>query len=119
MANNQQDSTESLLLKSLAGLLKEVGIPGFVVLSLVLIFIRYATEEQKRQFIDQYFLLKNIGDNPYPFFLLVIILFVVAVGQNIYYRKRLDLAERENERIGKEKSELQTILLDRQLRSSQ
>ena len=119
MANNQQESTESFLLKSLAGVLKEVGIAGFIVLFSIVIFICYATGEQKRQFIDQYFLLKGIGENPYPFFLLVVILFAVVVVQNVYYRKRLELAERENERIGKEKSELQTLLLDKQLRSSQ
>jgi len=101
-----------------AALIKELGIPAFVVLFFVICFIWFATVEQKREFIDKYFLLKDVQNNPFPFTLIIVVLLLIIILQHIFYNKILKIHRDENDKLGIEKSDLQEKLLNKKLNSS-
>lgn len=111
-------SKEGGHLKYLAGIMKEVGLPGFIVLVCVSIFLLWGTTEQKREFIDIYILQKHLNQNPFPCVIVIISLLLLLVMGSIYSNKILKLRKEENNRIGMEKSELQEFLLSKKLKSS-
>jgi hypothetical protein len=101
-----------------ASLIKELGIPAFGVLFFVICFLWFATEKQKQEFIDKFFLLKDVQNNPFPFSVIVLVLLIVILLQYIYYNKILKLNKEENLRLGEEKTDLQEKLLEKRLHSS-
>ncbi len=104
-------------LKYLSGIVKEIGIIGFIVVIIVAIFLIWATPDQKREFIDSYILLKN--NNPYHCVIIVVFLASLMIIGTIYYQKMLNLRKKENNRIGQKKSEWQEKALEKQLKSSE
>ncbi len=106
------------MIKYLAGIMKEVGLVGFVVLVIASVFLIWGTAVQKREFIDTYILLKNSNQNQFPCVIIILTLFLLLVIGSIYSNKMLKLRRQENNRIGKEKSDLQEKLLGKSLNSS-
>lgn len=110
---------ESSYIKYLAGIMKEIGLTGFIVVVVVAVFLIWGTSDQKREFIDRFILLKHIDQNPFSCVLVVVgLLFLLLVG-SIYSSKMSKLRREENNRIGKEKSDLQELLLKKELNSSE
>jgi hypothetical protein len=106
------------LFKLLTSIVKEVGIPGFIVVFLAVIFIIYGTSSQKTEFIDRFILLKGSIQDPNPAaFVVTFLVFILILGA-IYHIRILDLERKEIERIGEEKSKLQEQLTQKRLRSS-
>jgi predicted membrane protein len=99
--------------------IKELGIPSFIVLFFVIIFVTFASKDQKSQFIDEFFLFKDVSKNPFPVAFVVLILIAAIILQYVYYNKIINQKSKENERLGAEKSKLQEVLLNKQLHSSQ
>lgn len=106
-------------LKYLASLLKELGLAGFIVLVITFTFLVFATVDQKREFIDRFILLKDFDNNKVPFFVIVIVLLSIVIIQNILFRARIRILNADNTRIGLQKSELERLLTEKQLNSSQ
>jgi hypothetical protein len=80
-----------------------IGWPGTVLLLLFFILEYNGTAEQKHQFIDMYILGK--GMSPQSLFVIPCILFLVIIAaQNFYWRKRIRILERENQRLSEWKS---------------
>ena len=117
MVKRKQNKSDGQL-KYLAGIMKEVGLVGFIVLVVTFTFLVWGTVEQKREFIDKFILLKNIDENPYPYVIIIIFLLLIIVVGGIYANKLLKARKEENNRIGQEKSRLQEILLKKDLHSS-
>lgn len=110
--------TGGAMIKHLAGIMKEVGLIGFIVLVIASVFLIWGTVDQKREFIDTFILLKNSNQNSFPCVIVILTLFLLLVIGSIYSNKMLKLRREENNRIGKEKSDLQENLLDKNLNSS-
>ncbi len=109
---------EGAVIKYLAGIMKEVGLIGFIVLVIASVFLIWGTTVQKREFIDTFILLKNTNQNQFPCVIVILTLFLLLVIGSIYSNKMLKLRREENNRIGKEKSVLQEKLLGKSLNSS-
>jgi hypothetical protein len=110
MAENQNNGIESALVKGLTAVVKEVGLPSFLVLCAITFVIYFASPDQKKEIIDRYVLLKEIERNQLPACLVVLVLFGTIIARDWYWRTRVKLVEAERDRIGHEKSELQKIL---------
>ena len=108
-------------LKYVASIVKEVGIPAFLVACFVLYILIFATFAQKRAIIDTWVLFKPSQEcNCNIQIAVTAALAVLLVGFNIYYYKLIGLKNREIKRIGTEKSELHAIsLLNKNLGSSE
>jgi len=117
--SKQPPTQESRSIKYLAGIVKEIGLTGFIVVVIVAIFLIWGTADQKREFIDRFILLKHVNQNPFSCVLVVVgLLFLLLIG-SIYSSRMFKLRKEENNRIGKEKSELQELLLKKELNSSE
>lgn len=114
-----QENQDRSLLKYFTGIVKEIGLTGFIIVVVVFVFLIYGTAEQKREFIDRFILLKHVSSSN-PFNCIIVVLFLVAIITigGIYYNLIFNLRKKENNRIGKEKSKLQEQLTGRNLRSS-
>ena len=112
-------SQESSYIKYLAGIVKEIGLTGFIVVVVVAVFLIWGTSDQKREFIDRFILLKHIDQNPFSCVLVVVGLLFLLLFGSIYSSKMSKLRREENNRIGKEKSDLQELLLKKELNSSE
>lgn len=106
------------LIRFLAALMKEVGLPGFIVVMVFFVFLVWGSADQKSVFIDRFVLLKNLDQNPFPCVIIIITLLLIMLVTSIYWAKMLNLRKEENNRIGQEKSALQEKLLKRELESS-
>ncbi len=80
---------EGAVIKYLAGIMKEVGLIGFIVLVIASVFLIWGTTVQKREFIDTFILLKNTNQNQFPCVILTLLLLLV-IG-SIYSNKMLKL----------------------------
>ena len=105
-------------IKPLAILFKEVGLPGFLVIILTSIFWLYSSKEQKERFIDRFILLERSNTVIEPCVIVIVTLVALLIISSVYSKKMLGLRKAENNRIGKEKSELQALLLKTPLFSS-
>lgn len=122
MSKSKQSSQTVIDVTSLkfwAAAIKELGIPAFLVLFSTVIFLYYSTLGQKREFIDRFFLLKKPSEDPFPFSFVILVALLIIITQHVYYNKIIDSKDQENKRLGKEKSNLQEKLLNRNLNSSQ
>ena len=114
-----KDNSESTgWIKHMAGIVKEVGLLGFITLFVAFIFLFFSTLEQKQEFVDRFILLKDGDKNPFPCAMIVLCLFVIILIGGMYNSRMLKLRKEENNRIGKEKSDLQKRLLEKDLNSS-
>jgi hypothetical protein len=114
----ENPNEDSSYLKIFTAVVKEVGIPGFIVVFLAFIFVIYGTKTQKEEFIDKFLLLKNAGNESTPAaFIITFLVFILILGA-IYHVKALALEREEIRRIGEEKSMLQEQLIQKRLRSS-
>lgn len=111
-----QGKVTDLWLSLLTSLFKELGLPGFITVIVTFVFLFWGSAEQKREFIDTFILLKN--QNPFPCVIIIVSLIAVLLISTFFYRKMLKLRKEENNRIGEEKSKLQSELLNKKLRSS-
>lgn len=69
------------------------GITGSCILTAIYIFLQFGTIEQKREFIDSFILLKIAkSDNKIAIFI-VIILVILFLFQNVFFRKKNKLKE--------------------------
>jgi hypothetical protein len=98
-----------------ASVVDRVGWPGLLVLTFCGLLFGWASADQKRQFIDLYFLGKGIG-NVWPIVVLSIIFCATVVAQVRVYGKKIALIEKELERVGNEKSQLQQELTTAKLK---
>ncbi len=102
--------------KVFSSIIKEIGITGFVIVVVAITFLVWGTPSQKREFIDCYILFKC--QNPFYCAIIVACLVLLMIIGTIYYQKMLGIRKEENNRIGKEKSKWQALVLDKPLRSS-
>jgi fucose permease len=116
--SKKEPKDEFGLLKILAGIFKELGLPGFVIVIVVFIFFVWGTSEQKMEFIDRFILMKKAESDPFPFCLIILVLILIMIIGHVYFKKMLQIAEDENKRISEEKSRLQEQLTKKELRSS-
>jgi hypothetical protein len=116
-ANNQGGDFSGFFKMGTAAI-KEIGIPGFVVTFLCFVFWQYADIAQKKDFIDIFFLFKNIESNKFPYGLVVVVLIATMIFQHVFYKKDLKLTNKELERVSEEKKQLQEILNKKQLNTS-
>jgi len=86
-----------------------VGWPGLLVIGFFAVLFGYGSIEQKREFIDIYILGKGI-QGVWPIVLLSAIFAATVVAQLRVYGRKIALLEKELERVGNEKSELQQEL---------
>ena len=106
------------VLKAMAGILKELGLPSFVFFISFLTFLYYGTNEQKQEFIDRFVLFKGANEDLFPFCIVLAVVLILFAGTTYYQRMRIKILKEENERIGKEKSKLQEAILEKGLNSS-
>ena len=106
------------LVKFLAGIMKEVGLPGFIILVLTSCLILWSTPDQQEEFVDSWILLKSTQENPRPCVIWCVGLVAIIVIGKIYYSKMVKIQKEENNRIGREKSELHEKMLGMKLESS-
>ncbi|HMJ67566.1 MAG TPA: hypothetical protein VK508_01660 [Cyclobacteriaceae bacterium] len=104
-------------LKLLATILKEIGIMNFLVLFGAIFLWAFASDIQKERFIDTWFLLDS-DKHTYCVIIIAGILGLSFIGW-IYFKTMLKLSRTENERVGKEKSQLQAKMLNKELNSSE
>ena len=89
-----------------ARMVDRVGWAGALIV-LIFCFVQYnGTAEQKQKIIDK-FVLGSSGELVYPFIGLVLIGVVVFLGQNYYWRKRVQLLNEEVDRLSKWKTDHQ------------
>lgn len=106
------------VLKIFAGIIKAIGIPGFLVAFVSSLFWYYGTTEQKREFIDRFILLKGYANDPNPAaFVVSFLVFILILGA-IYHVRMQALDTEEIERISREKRELQEQLTRKRLPST-
>lgn len=103
-------------IKLLTTIVKEIGLTGLLVVTVIAIFLFYGTEKQKQLFIDKFILLK--GDVSYCVIVILFLMAIIILG-GTYQTKNLKARKAENNRIGREKSELQEQFLNKELRSSE
>ena len=124
MAKNNKKSQkgdnilDQAYIKFLAGLFKELGLAGFLVVFLSAFFLIFSNRNQKLRFIDTFILLDDAEQNKYPCVIIILTLIVLVLIGSYFYRKEIKLMRRENNRIGEEKSKLQEKLLEKSLESS-
>ncbi len=106
------------VLKPLATIMKEVGILGFIVLTLVAFFWNYSSDGQKTEFIDRFFLVKDSDKNPFFAGMIITGLAATVIMQYIYYKKQTDLLKKELDRVGDARSNAQETALKKKLQSS-
>lgn len=112
LTNEQEPNFD--LIKYLASIFKSIGLTGFIVVMLTFIFLVFSTAAQKTAFIDTWILLENVGSNPFPSIMIIVSLCVVLLMTTVYCNKMAKVRKEENNRIGREKSELQELLLSRE-----
>ena len=108
-----------LNLYDLSSLMKEVGLPGFIVVMVTFVFLIFGTHNQKIEFIDRFILLKDMGQNPFPYVFIIIIQGIIIISISIYFAKMQKMQNQEISRIAKEKSECQEKYLNKKLNSSE
>lgn len=101
-----------------AALIKELGIPAFMVLFFVMCFLWFASSEQKSEFIDKFFLFKGVRNNPFPISFVILVLLFIIILQHVYYKKEIQLHKNEVNRLAQEKSLLQEKILGKKMTSS-
>ncbi len=121
MAKEPSQGTGNLIaeatLRGLAGILKEVGILNFLFLVLIIFFLKYSTDKQKEEFIDKWFLFKS---DRYVFSIIVIVcILLLWLISTAYLTMMLQISRKENERVGKQKTELQQRLITDPLSTSE
>ena len=97
---------------------KEIGIPGFLTVFFCYIFWNNGSDEQKSEFIDTFFLFKNVEDNKFPFGVVIVLLIVIMIFQHYFYTKDIKLVNKELDRVTEEKKYLQEDLNKKRLNSS-
>ena len=83
------------------------------------IFLIWGTIDQKREFIDLYILQKHAFQNRVSCIIVISGLVAVILFGGYYCRLGLKMRKEENNRIGREKSELQALLIGKGLESSE
>lgn len=116
--NNSGSQGNAGTLGALATIFKELGLPSFLIVIVVGIFFLFGSPEQKSEFIDRFILLKNVQEDPFPFAIVVASLLLIIIIGGYYQQKEIKKLKSENRRIGDEKTELQTKLIEKDLRSS-
>jgi hypothetical protein len=106
------------MIRFLAALIKELGIPAFVVLFFTVVFIQVATDDQKKEFVDKFFLFEDVNKNPFPFSFVVLALVLVIILQFVFYNKIIANQKEEMKRVADKKSELQSRIAGKNLHSS-
>lgn len=87
------------------------GISGACILTVLYIFLKSATLEQHREFIDKFILLKTkTGDNGYILYLAIIAV-IAFVGQTLYFRNRLKLKDDRIKQIEEYNNSIENKLL--------
>lgn len=91
----------------IVNLLSKIGIPSTIIVVLML----KASDDQYRQFIDIYILLKFPRNSVFlPLFVLICIV-LVSVGTIFYFRIRLKIKDERIQLLEKDLRELQTTVL--------
>lgn len=114
----KSNDSNIVFIRSLASIMNEVGIPGFLILIGSVVFLLFSTVAQKREFIDLFILLKNSSTNYIHPALVIVLLIITLVVISIFCKKNVNLYKAETKRIGLEKSDLQQLFIKKELNSS-
>lgn len=98
--------------------IKEIGVFGFLVAFFCFIFWQYASDKQKSEFIDLFFLFKDIEEHKFPYGLVVGLLITSMIIQHYFSTRERKQIEKELERVSDEKKHLQELLNNKQLKTS-
>lgn len=104
--------------KALATIFKEVGMAGFIVITLVVMFFVAATPAQKEKFIDRFILFEPDQTNSFSISYVIIVLITFIIIQSYFHRKENKKLKEEIERLSEFKSTTQAKTTGKQLRSS-
>lgn len=96
---------------------ERIGLPGTVFIAFFYLLIQFGRPDQKQAAIDLYILWKN-PESLAPFIALTVVFSLILLGQRRAFRKQLTVKDEEIERIGVEKSTLQTKLIQQPLHAS-
>lgn len=94
-----------------------VGMMGFIVISIVSYIFWFVPQEQKNEITNTWILFK-CKECQYPYIGFCGLLSIVLIGNFIFTQKALKLKDERIKEITKEKSELQSKLLNKKLNSS-
>lgn len=109
-ADESRPVSDTVIVSTISRLISQAGVFGFLVFFGCAVFYFSADEEQKREFVDQYFLFRNAGDNPFPFAVVVLFL-LLMLGMTIFVsRVRINGLKREIERLKDFNNELKRLL---------
>lgn len=114
--SKQLGDSISKVIVSLITLIKDIGLPGFLVSSFVLLIIGWGSTDQKREIIDRYVLFKSGSGHIFCGAIIAGLVVIMTIGV-YYYRKILSLERKEIERLSDWKTERQNIF-ERPLNSS-
>lgn len=98
-------------MKLSVAIVKEIGIGGFVIVTLLTIFIVYGSSEQKQNFIDMYLLQNSYETNKFPCIITITILVILLIINAYFCHRQNKLKQVEINRVSKERTQYQEILL--------
>lgn len=98
----------SQVIVSLITLVKDIGLPGFLVSSFVLLIIGWGSTEQKREIIDRYVLFKSGSGHMFCAAIIVSLLVTMTIGV-YFFKKILTLERKEIKRLSDWKTEHQNV----------
>jgi hypothetical protein len=102
----------------LISIVKELGLSGLLVLLWSAGFWFMADDAQKKEFVAKWYLFKEAEQAPQYHVFVIIALVAILFLHVLYAHKRIRALEKDLARVGQEKSELQSTLLNRALESS-
>lgn len=115
-APNPPETHYLRIYSELARILNVVGLPGFVVLSLLTIFLVFADSSQKSYWIDVWLLLKH--PETHAGYIWIVCMGIMLFFQQYYHQKAIKLKNTRIEELTTERNNLQALQLGIDLSSS-
>lgn len=107
------------LFKKLAEVVTKVGVTGFIVIAMVASIWLFGDKGKVDEFIDTWFLFKNVNAINAPSFYIIIAMVMMFSLQEFLHRERLKMLRGRIEEITEEKSYLQEVLIKRKLSTTE
>jgi predicted membrane protein len=96
-------------------LLGKFGLAGILVLILYWFLTANASDEQKKEIIDMWFLYKNLSQIHFVIISILLICIILLTGQWLYYKNRIRILKEEVTRLSAEKTAYQEVAIGKEL----